>query len=76
MKAMCIDASPGFQSKEKPPFKEGKIYEVIQSPYHPEDYVVVRFKGMGWHKKRFMPVSEIDERRYAVERSVATEVAQ
>lgn len=61
MKVICIDASPGFRSEENPPFSEGQILEASQSPYHELDYLIYPDKSRGWHQKRFIPLSEIDE---------------
>ncbi len=61
MKVICIDASPGFRSEEIPPFNEGDILEASQSPYHELDYLISPENFRGWHKKRFIPLSKIDE---------------
>ena len=61
MKVICVDASVGFQSGEKPRFSEGQVLEATQSPYHELDYLIHPDKSRGWHHKRFIPLSEINE---------------
>ncbi len=60
-KVICIDANPGFIDGQIPPFKEGQTLEASQAPYHQEDYIIYPEKYIGWHKKRFIPLSNIDE---------------
>lgn len=61
MKVICIDASPGRMTKRIPPFYEGEQLTATQGP-HPLDYLIEEYPNtLGWDKKRFVPISTIDE---------------
>lgn len=62
MRVICIDSSPSYSSGKKTPLVEGDIYEVKQSLVKEEGVDVVSPTILiGVHKKRFIPLSEIDE---------------
>jgi NMD protein affecting ribosome stability and mRNA decay len=67
MRVICVDASKGFYSKKLPPFKEGDILDVEQDVYYDHCYVVLLNRGI-YHKKRFIPLSNIDERTEVLRR--------
>jgi hypothetical protein len=67
MRALCIDATPGRTTNDKPNFREGEIVNVWQSAKYPNCYNVREhlFNADGilkaWEKNRFVPTSNIDE---------------
>ena len=61
MIVLCIDASPGFVTQTYPPFNEGEILYVEQSPFYIDEYLIFPETQIGWLQKRFIPISEIDE---------------
>jgi len=67
MKVICIDASKGVKTGEMPTFKEGDVLTVMQDPDYPNSYRILEYlynssgTFQGWLKKRFVPLSDIDE---------------
>lgn len=65
MKAICIDGKPTTASFSLP---EGIPLKVRQSPVFPDSYLVdgyeidhLQHSREHWHKRRFIPLSTIDE---------------
>ncbi len=71
MKVLCIDASAGFVSKVIPPFSEGDILDVVDDVDYNDGYVVLLNYGV-YHKKRFAPLSNIDETKLIKEKQSST----
>lgn len=71
MKVICIDASNFTVQK---PLTEGCVYDAYES-WHPDGYKIAGFEKnlFGGHaaydKKRFIPLSNIDEKDYAIDKT-------
>jgi len=61
MKVMCIDASKGVRTGTTPPFKEGEVCEAVQCPVYSDSYEINGDTTKCWIKRRFIPLSTIDE---------------
>ena len=61
MKVMCIDARQILDPV--PELKEGAIYTAKQDPNHEDQYSIFE-TGKNYLKKRFIPLSEIDETEF------------
>ena len=70
MKVICIDSSPGINTGEIPPFKEGEILTAENRDDIPNRYWIIEYPDHSWKKSRFIPISEIDELELAEQRLV------
>ncbi len=67
MKVICIDASKGRIYGNIPPFKEGEVVNVREcenAGYYdliPSQQTADKTGFVFWNKKRFIPLSTIDE---------------
>ena len=75
MKVLCID-DISTKGKKLEQIKIGETYTASQCPVHPNNYdlaEVPTYKGypVSYHKKCFIPLSDIDERELIQHRELA-----
>jgi len=61
LNVICIDGSKGEISGKMPPFKEGDICSATQCPVYSDCYDINGNTEHSWSKRRFIPLSIIDE---------------
>ncbi len=85
MKSLVIDASKGKETGCMPPFKEGEIVNVDQSPAFIGSYDVTEYPFCdcclcggtikSWNKSRFISISNHDETETEVYKQLQTQTA-
>lgn len=70
MKVICIDDSIGKHNQHIPNFKAGEVCDAEQDDIY-DDCYEINGGDVAWYKKRFIPLSSIDETELLEQREEA-----